>query len=354
MKYIPSLDGLRAVAVMSVVIYHAHKSFCPGGWAGVDVFFVLSGFLISTILLRELAAFNIVDFKKFYMRRFLRLFPAFACLILVLLPISFASKHHRAEDLENIVMSATYLMNWNRAFGWIPGLGGSLAHTWSLSVEEQFYFIWPATVLLLARFKKFAPLVICFLATLVFAWRLHLVHSGANPERTYNGFDVHSDSLLIGCALAFFDIRPAVKILLKNLAMVPIALLLFIFAAFHFKSALTQGVGPTFSALCAAWIMTAAMEDGVLKRLLSFRPLVYTGRISYGWYLWHYPFLVVGGHIFPKSYEKPLLVAASYLTAMASYHFVEIPFLRLKHRFQLKASLQEPIAIEAAVSAVAS
>lgn len=334
MKYTPSLDGLRAVAVTSVIIYHAHKSFCPGGWAGVDVFFVLSGFLISTILLSELATSKVIDFKKFYIRRALRLFPALACLLLVLLPISLASRHHRTEDLENILMSATYLMNWNRAFGWIPGDGGFLGHTWSLSMEEQFYFIWPVTLLLLARFRKFAPLIICGLILLVFFWRLHLVHSGANPERTYNGFDVHSDTLLIGCALAFLDIGPTVKTLAKNLAIVPTVLLLIIFAKFQFKSELTQGVGITFAGLCSAWIMIAAIEGGFLRRLLSFRPLVYTGRISYGWYLWHFPFLALGGPVAHKFHGIPFLLAGSYLTAVVSYHFVERPFLRLKDRFE--------------------
>jgi len=157
MKYIPSLDGLRAIAVTSVVIYHANQAYCPGGWAGVDVFFVLSGFLISTILLDEFATSKVIDFRKFYIRRALRLLPAFACLIFVLLIFSLASRHHRVQDLENILMSAAYLMNWNRAFGWIPGDGGFLGHTWSLSMEEQFYFIWPVTLLLLTRVRKFSP-----------------------------------------------------------------------------------------------------------------------------------------------------------------------------------------------------
>lgn len=344
MKYEPSLDGLRAVAVTSVVVYHAHQSLLPGGWAGVDIFFVLSGFLISSILLNEVARFKHINLWKFYAKRALRLIPALACLLVVLLPVSLFSKYHRAEDLDDMAMAATYLMNWNRAFNWFPGGGGFLGHTWSLAMEEQFYFVWPFMLICLIRWRRAAPFIICCLIVAVFSWRLHLVHSGASTGRTDDGFDVHSDTLLIGCAVAFVPLGSKVKSIAQNLVVLPIAMLTAILLTYHIGSARTQGFGITVAGLSAAWIMIAAMQDGILRKLLSSKPFVYTGRISYGWYLWFYPIFIFGTHVLPKFYEKPLAVIFSYLAAVISYHFVEYPFLRLKDRFEPKAATTDPTA----------
>jgi peptidoglycan/LPS O-acetylase OafA/YrhL len=337
MKYEPALDGLRAIAVTSVIIYHAHTSLLPGGWAGVDIFFVLSGFLISALLLQEVTISDTINLRKFYTRRALRLMPALAFLVAVLLPVAWFSRHYRAQDFDAIIMSLTYLMNWNRAFGWFPGDGGFLGHTWSLAIEEQFYFIWPCTLLCLVRWRRTAPFVIFGLIVIVFSWRTFLVYSGAGPERTYMGFDVHSDSLFMGCAIAFASLGSKIKLLATRLAIIPIVVLALILLTFHFKSPLTQSVGLSLAGLSSAWIMIAAIQDGFLKKFLSIPPLVYTGRISYGWYLWHYPVLAVAMHLLPKLYGIPLLVIISYLTAVMSYHFVERPFLKLKEKFEPKA-----------------
>jgi peptidoglycan/LPS O-acetylase OafA/YrhL len=337
MKYQPSLDGLRAIAVTAVVVYHAHQSLLPGGWAGVDVFFVLSGFLISSSLLNEAANFNRINLGKFYIKRALRLLPAFACLLIILLPVALFSKHHGTEDLNDMAMAATYLMNWNRALNWFPGGGGFVGHTWSLAMEEQFYFIWPFILLALIRTKQAAPVIIIALIAAMLSWRLYLVQTGASTARTYDGFDTHADSLLIGCAIAFTPLGPKMKSRARRLVLLPIAALLIIMLTFHLNSPRTQGFGMTLAGLAAAWIMIAALQDGFLKTLLSIKPLVYTGRISYGWYLWFYPIFIFGTHALPKTNEKPLAVIASYLAAMTSYHLVERPFLRLKERFEPKA-----------------
>jgi len=233
-------------------------------------------------------------------------------------------------------MAATYLMNWNRAFSWFPGGGGFVGHTWSLAMEEQFYFIWPFTLLLLIRCRPAAPFIILGLIATVVSWRIYLVHSGAPPERTYDGFDVHSDSLLIGCAAAFVPIGSRIKSLAQNLLIIPIASLAIILFTFHWDSSRAQSFGITLAGLSSAWIMVAAMQDGVLKTILSMKILVYTGRISYAWYLWFYPIFIFGTHALPKFYEKPLVVVFSYMAAMASYHLVERPFLKLKDRFEPK------------------
>jgi peptidoglycan/LPS O-acetylase OafA/YrhL len=297
----------------------------------------LSGFLISTLLLKEVSTSNTINLRKFYTRRALRLMPAFACLIAVLLPVSWFGGHYRAKDFYAIIMAVTYLMNWNRSFGWFPGDGGFLGHTWSLAMEEQFYVIWPLTLICLARWRRAAPFLILGLITLVFSWRLFLVYSGAGPERTYMGFDTHSDALFMGCAIAFASLGSRTKLLLRQMAIIPIVLLASILLTFHWRSSLTQGVGLSLAGLSSAWIMLAALQDGFLKTILSLPPLVYTGRISYGWYLWHYPILAVATHLLPRLYGTALLVVVSYLTAVMSYHFVERPFLKLKDRLEPKA-----------------
>src|ERR1700722_802034 len=266
MKYEPSLDGLRAIAVTSVVVYHANDALLPGGWAGVDVFFVLSGFLISTLLLKEVSTFNTINLRKFYTRRALRLIPALACLIAVLLPISWFSRHYKAQDFYAIIMSVTYLMNWNRSFGWFPGDGGFLGHTWSLAMEEQFYLIWPGTLIFLTRRRRAAPFLIFGLIALVFSWRLFLVYSGAGPERTYIGFDTHSDALFMGCAIAFVLFGSRIKLLLRQTAMIPMVVLALILLTFHWKSSLTQSVGLSLAGLSSSWIMLVALQEGVLKK----------------------------------------------------------------------------------------
>ena len=139
MRYEPSLDGLRAFSILSVVIYHLSEDSLPGGWSGVDTFFVLSGYLITRLLAGELVMNGEIQFLQFYIRRALRLGPALVCLLafVVLLVLIFRD----LNLLRAAALSLIYMMNWNRAFDWFPPT--LLGHTWSLSMEEQFYLLWP-------------------------------------------------------------------------------------------------------------------------------------------------------------------------------------------------------------------
>ncbi len=351
MEYRRSLDGMRGVAVAAVVAYHvdiyrAHKIF-PGGWAGVDVFFVLSGFLISAILLKEMDQFGRIDMRDFYYRRVIRLAPALLLLLVVLAGVSVIDKAARPQDFTNILLSLTYLMNWWRAFSSTPGTGGFLGHTWSLSVEEQFYTLWPVTVLLLVRARKQASLIIAALIAVAILWRGYLVAHGATYERTYNGFDTHADPILIGCLIAFLPgVITKSRRYASRFVIIPILTLAVILLKMHLFSRYGQYIGVTASAACAAWILVATFEDGFVTRALSFKPLVYTGRISYGWYLWHYPVLFVANHAHRMStVENVVLVLATYLIAMASFHFVERPIsVQFKHRLR---RLRQPMVQEA-------
>jgi peptidoglycan/LPS O-acetylase OafA/YrhL len=235
MKYEPSLDRIRAIAISSVVIYHATaQRILPGGWAGVDIFFVLSEYLITRLLIEELEFTKRIDFKKFYMRRILRLAPAFLVLLIAQLILSNFAK----DIIESATISATYLMNWNRAFRWIPQ--GILGHTWSLSMDEQFYILWRALMLLLYRRR---PLLWISLAIVSIAsWRSFLALDGSDPERTYNGFDTHADALMIGCAMAVVKFKPWFLRMAVKFAVVPISVMIYILLDLQHRTVATQTI----------------------------------------------------------------------------------------------------------------
>ncbi|HET9690764.1 MAG TPA: acyltransferase, partial [Acidimicrobiales bacterium] len=202
----PPLDGLRAVAVLSVLGYHLYEPHVlPSGYLGVDLFFVLSGFLITTGLVDEFDAGGGVVFGRFYVRRALRLLPAALAVVLVALGLALATLHGdlRHQTLVGLPWIVLYAGNWARAVG--ASSLGVLANLWSLAVEEQFYLLWPVVLVAflsrrVARERLAAALVA--LAAVEVAYREVLFHTGVSVERLVNGIDTHSDGLLLGCALA--------------------------------------------------------------------------------------------------------------------------------------------------------
>lgn len=326
MKYDPALDGLRAIAVSVVVLSHADAAAVPGGWAGVDVFFVLSGFLITNILSRELDATGTVALKRFYLRRALRLTPALAVMLLAALLLGLVFGPSVKQVLEAVVMSATYLMNWNRAFNLTAEW--ALGHTWSLAMEEQFYLLWPAALLAIrARWRL--PVTIAAIIAMV-AWRCWLALHDADAERTYNGFDTHADALLVGCVLAMAGEPERVpgRAWWSAVALGGLATL---FVLLPFRTLLAQTAGLSVAALLSTLTIVCARGDGWLRRLLVQPPLVYTGRISYGFYLWHYLLIFVFRPYLPGA-TIYVAVAISYLCAMVSFHTVELYFQRFRNR----------------------
>ena len=333
--YEPALDGLRAVAILATIAVHAAfflpgpwGVLFPGAWIGVDIFFVLSGFLITRLLADEIGRNGGISLRRFYIRRVLRLFPAYA--VLLAADILFSTWVLGDRDIyKAALVSAGYVMNWSRAFAWFPD--ASLGHTWSLSMEEQFYILWPTLFMLLRRRRPLAWLLAA-LAAMV-AWRSFLTLTGSGAERTYNGFDTHADTLLIGCALALARPGPRLCDIARRFAIVPVAVLIAVLTGLSYRSPLIQTVGFTLAGLATAWVIVAAMQPGWLKRALSVRPLTYIGRISYGLYLWHVPIVMLGPK-FIHGYPSLLLIPLSFGVAALSYAYVEKPFLRLKARFE--------------------
>ena len=325
LAYQPALDGLRAVAVVAVVLTHVVHDYCPGGWVGVDLFFVLSGYLITRLLCAEVRRDGRIRYARFYLKRALRLAPAFVCLLLVAAAAALVSTD-RIANLESVGIASVYLMNWNAAFGWFPQ--GYLSHTWSLAAEEQFYLLWPALLMLVIHRRPLLWIIVGL--ALAVAWRTVLITEGASLERIYHGFDTHPDPLLIGCALGVAPLGEATRRWASRTAVVPAAGLLVVVLGVEATSAWTQSLATSVTAVASAWLIIAAMEPGWLRSFASIGPLTFTGRISYGWYLWH-PFLIfmLASHGVPGAVSVPL----SYLVAVASFYGVERPFLWLKARW---------------------
>jgi peptidoglycan/LPS O-acetylase OafA/YrhL len=334
--HLPALDGLRGIAVLGVMLVHLDTApDMQGGFLGVDIFFVLSGFLITSILLREWQSAGGIDLRRFYARRALRLLPAFAILIVLCGP--FAS-------WPVLLTAVTYTMNWFSAFGWL-NTDGPLLHVWSLSIEWQFYLVWPAVLLALLSFRSRRWLVIVpgLVAFVVILARAAMAVDVPAFERAYPGTDLHSDGLLLGCALAAAvaqgqGIRgDRIRTALRVLAPAALALLVCLVLVSNPKTAFAFRVGIPLAEFAAAVIVLAAVADSraPIPRLMQIAPLVSLGKISYGVYLWDWPINVALTNLGVGSdslVAVALRLGLPILVALASYRYVEQPALRLKSR----------------------
>ena len=299
----------------------------------MDVFFVLSGYLITRLLTREIENNGRIDLPKFYGRRFLRLTPALWC-VLAFATLRALASPLRDQQLLSVAVAFGYLMNWNRVFGWVtPGI---LSHTWSLAIEEQFYLVWPLTLsVIISRRPK---IWIGALITIIVIWRCFLDVSGASFERIHNGFDSHADPIMIGCFLGLTPVSDRWLRLARRTVVIPILVLAVSLVLLGEQVEFVKNVGMDVSPVCTVWVILAAIEKGWIRSLLTQKFLTYTGKISYGWYLWHYPVLIVIGNALTKHHiSSPYIgpcagIVASYGVAVLSHHFVEKPFLRLKDR----------------------
>jgi peptidoglycan/LPS O-acetylase OafA/YrhL len=344
--YIPALDGLRTIAVLTVVVAHSGIGFVNTA-VGVDIFFVLSGFLISYLLVEEWGITGHINIGGFYIRRLLRLWPALWFMVMTTGPaMYFSGIHGKLEHAVCLgaISSLSYVSNWLRAFGDNLDIYG---HTWSLSVEEQFYILWAALLplgLRRAGFVRTRRLTLSAIAAII-GWRMFLFSSGAGFDRIYNGFDTHSDGCLAGCALAMFVIdrkhRPSIQNYLARYHFLGVASFVALIVL-SFSSTLTDGnlyavcILPVVSILTTIVIADLVISrDGSISKLLGLRLFVHLGVISYGIYLWHYPLIIASGYApnyIPDSNFVKLLIGILGGIGMAeiSYRLIETPFLRLK------------------------
>jgi peptidoglycan/LPS O-acetylase OafA/YrhL len=310
--YVPALDGIRGVAIALVIATH-YWGLPGGGPLGVGLFFVLSGFLITTLLLEELDTGRL-DLRNFYARRCRRLLPALAVLLVVYIIV------RGAPGLRVAALAGLYAGNIVQAI-WPAGpvSGSALAHLWSLAQEEQFYLVWPVLLAFLARGRRLL-LALCALTAALIAYRAVVASGGTlNASRTYAP-DFRSDWLVAGAVLAVLRRR---GFRWNEAAALGGFVAIFVGSILNpWTQSWFVWQAPIFMAGCAL-LVGAAHSRTQMAELLSVRPLVWLGRISYSLYLWHVPVYAVFG------YRHPLLALPIALAAAGlSYRFVEEPFRR--------------------------
>jgi peptidoglycan/LPS O-acetylase OafA/YrhL len=334
LPYEPALDGLRAVAITFVVVYHATGTRYPAtGLAGVDVFFVLSGFLITTLLLRERRLRGRVSVRDFYERRAWRLLPALLVLLGIVTAFLAITGEAVARWAAGVVGGLFYGTNVILATGHVDDVPLGLTHLWSLAAEEQFYLIWPVVLVLVLRTRPYAAALVCGAAIVVLQYRgLELVGSNASPYRIYFGADTRSLPIVAGCLLAVLWSREPVRRQIERVAgkTAPIAALCLCVLVYVGWGTLYFAGPLLVVAVCSCLLIANAFDRGsLLARGLSIPPVVWLGRISYSLYLWHQPVLVAFG-VYGAALTLRAVpgVAVSLAAASASYFLIERPLLR--------------------------
>ena len=361
--YRPDIDGLRAVAVLAVVLHHLSASLVPGGYVGVDVFFVISGYLITRIISREMEE-GTFTFARFYERRARRIFPALFAMLAVtlavgyflLLPSDYSGTLRGA--LGTLFFSSNIVFWRDMAAGYFAATDAGLnplLHTWSLAVEEQFYVFFPILLLLCYRyFRRHIVLILVGCAVVSLAGAALLVQSKSVAVFFLSPF--RAWELLVGSLLAF-NTMPVIRSRAVREAVAGAGLLAILIACFVYDAKTTF---PGFAALApvlgAAAIMHAgASGPSLVGRLLQWKPVVYIGLISYSLYLWHWPLIVLTRYatgMEPITPYIPVLLAASLALGSLSDHFIEQPFrrgVRVTRKFVFSSS-----AVFASVLALAS
>src|SRR5260370_13975474 len=297
----PELDGLRGISILMVLLLHFRFRFLPGGFLGVDIFFVLSGFLITSLLVQEQSRHGTISMKAFYIRRALRLTPALILYLLVLSVFAlFFMKRDRAFEIyQGVLLTLSYVSNWIFALNPLIKIG-PLGITWSLAIEEQFYLVWPLLLSIAFRLKVPRRVVLYGLLLTTVSVALHrklLLESGALERRLYYATDTRADALVIGCLIALllaWNLIPLNKLFRWGLSLIASMGLLFVAYL-----ASTSAMGDVDLYLGFFTLVSLAIGVNLIVlmlwppawalRVLRGRPLTWLGRISYGVYLWHWP-----------------------------------------------------------------
>ena len=382
-RYIPALDGLRTLAVVAVVLYHLNLTWAQGGLLGVTIFFVLSGYLITRLLINEIAKTGRIDLKSFWIRRIRRLFPAVVTVVVVTCTLCTVFNHVMLTKMRpDILPSLLFFNNWwqilhNVSYFNALGDPSPLTHFWSLAIEEQFYLIWPPLLLAMVSMRMSKPntrRVVLGLAAVSAVAMMVLYNPATDPSRVYYGTDTRVFSLLLGAWMAFIpdrDLAPARLVrhlgldrlagadkhdksksntaeaattkpselarfwsspasidLLGVVGLVGLAAMVALtngYTAFQYRG------GTLLCSILTLMVIAACVQpQGMVARALAAEPLVWIGKRSYSIYLWHYPLLLLMNPV-ANINDTPwwhyilqvLLVVAA---AECSYRFIETPF----------------------------
>lgn len=348
-KYRADIDGLRAVAVLAVIIYHINKHWLEGGFIGVDIFFVISGYLITKIIYTEINNHKF-SFKEFYQRRISRILPVFffvcfitfICAWYLLLPnefiLFFKSLKSTTYFGQNIFFANNTGGYWDQAAETLP-----LLHTWSLAVEEQFYFLVPLLILILTKLQASWRIVIAiflFISLCSFSLAQFSHYSiFLSKYNYYSLFTGRAGELLLGSIVGVLSCYYQVRDYNKLNSCLSILALLAIIGSYIFVSAVF--LFPSYWAI----IPTAATgiliffgtEANLVSRFLSLKPLVFIGKLSYSLYLWHWPIIVLTKkYLYVDTlnvHQVVFVIAATLICSIGTYYLIEKPFRKHKRNF---------------------
>lgn len=351
-RHVGALDGLRAIAVAAVVAYHLDPTWLPGGYLGVDVFFVLSGYLITSGLVRDHDDRDGIRLGRFWLRRLRRLVPALWTMTLVITAaLSLMPSDLRAGLGRQLLGAFTWTSNWLSIMAddsyFAEGTPIVFVHLWSLAIEEQFYLVWPLLLFVVLRLPRAGRAVTAVALALASAGAMGLLYvPGADPSAVYFGTFTHVFGLMLGAALAF--LAPLYgrglprwsrlgPVGVNVVAIGALALVGVGFALLGDQLTVTYRGGMLLVAvMTTVGIATLGDRRSLITRLLSTRPLRWIGRLSYGIYLWHWPVTAIvatrlGGVDEPWAMplEAALVVVISLGAAAASSRWIERPIMRL-------------------------
>ena len=363
-KYLPSIDSLRALAVLAVIIYHVDVNYLPGGFLGVDLFFVLSGYLISSLIIKEYRKTGSLNLYNFYIRRARRLLPAVYFMITVGLVVMVLFNEvllHKSHL--DAIFGYIYSSNWWYIFHKLDyfdsfGAQSPFKHLWSLAIEEQFYMIFPLLFLLVNRKKKSKDgtfklnknFLYVVLGLILVSLIAHiLLFDINNISRIYFGTDTRAFSLLVGVVGAILypmerlhtKVTPQQNLIYSVISLVSIATLITVMIyTSEYNTWLYRGGFLLVAILGLIVIISSGKQHTVMARLLSFKPVMFIGKISYSLYLWHFPILVLTTPVAEigntNIYFVILRVILTFVVAIVSYVFVETPIRKLGFKNYIK------------------
>ena len=363
---IPSLDGLRGVAVVFVLLQHAWHSlpqffsplgfFVGNGGLGVSVFFLLSGFLIYSLSVREYRKTQKFDWKQFYIRRTLRIFPCFYFYILVILALAHLGWITVTD--RSILAAATFTLNYRHLWDlWPVGLDYPvIGHYWTLALEEQFYLLWPLLLLFFVRGRLSVVLTVFILIAPLLRIASYFLMPGSRTQigmMFHTGFDSIAAGVLLGDLFRSPQWSARLQNFVANRAILATAILyptiISPLLGLQFEGAYLITVGKTLDIICIALVLTAAVSQPqtILFKFLNWRPLAFVGVLSYSLYIWNNLFLM--GDTLGMVNTFPLNLLSVFVIGLLSYFLLEKPFLKLKDYFH-KPSLPEAGAISKHVS----
>lgn len=350
-RYRSDIDGLRAIAVLSVLLFHAKIPGFGGGFVGVDVFFVISGFLITSVTHRQIVN-RTFSIRQFYERRIRRIFPALFLVIAVCAPLGFFTlfpvdyRDFGQSTASTAIFSSNFLF-WMES-GYFAGAAEvkPLLHTWSLAVEEQYYVLFPLILLALMRWRPYTFAMIIAMWVVSFAWSSYLV--GIAPEQAFYLAPSRAWELLTGAIVALYA-RPMKPGLLRGASSIAGFVSIGLAVVLYSRSTPFPGLAALLPCLGTAALLWSGMENTTLVgRLLMLNPLVGIGLISYSLYLWHWPMLILLKYfttLGPDPWMNIAALALSFLTAWLSWRYVEKPFRGPSSRFNQRQIFSFALAV---------